>query len=215
MKWIVLVPSVIAAGIVTYGAIIRPRIVTRWGATDDEVKRTLPGDALTPDARLISTHAITINAPASEIWKWVVQIGNGRAGWYSFRWIEKLVGDGMLLDEGASWRILSQFQNLQVGDQIPVGGDSFEIMEIEPEHYMVLNIPSFGIDADTAGFAFVLEPIDANTTRLFARVRVDSKTLPGLLYLMGFFEPGHFIMQTKMLRGIKERAEAKTPAFAH
>jgi hypothetical protein len=222
MNKAILMLAALGAGVATYVAAIRPRII-RWDATDDEVRRSLPGDELTPDARLVSTHAITINASAGEIWPWIVQIGNGRAGWYSYRTIERLVHDGKLRDEGASRRILPEFQHLQIGDFIPVGNGAFQVADMKPEHYLILqpafemmsrerfdpNEPTSGTpDRSNAGFNFILEPIDAQTTRLIARVRLTSKSLLETLLMCGFMEPGHFIMQTKMLRGIKQRVEA-------
>ncbi len=211
--------TILGAGFATYLAVIRPRII-RWGTTDDELQRHWPGDELTPQAQLISTHAITIHAPASDIWPWMVQIGNGRAGWYSYRFVERLVQDGKLLDEGASQRILPEFQNLQAGDHIPMGDTSFRVIDIQPERYMLLE-PAFdsaphktadpqASDATPhTGFNFILEPIDAQTTRLIARMRIVSRSLWETLFVVGFLEPGHAIMQIKMLHGIKSRVEGK------
>jgi len=63
-----------AAAVVGYALAIRPRILT-WGATKDEVERSLPGDDLVTHPKMASTHAITIDAPAAEVWPWLVQIG--------------------------------------------------------------------------------------------------------------------------------------------
>jgi hypothetical protein len=198
-----------------YFLVFRPHII-RWGATDDEANEPLPGDEFTPDARLISTHAITINASADQIWPWIVQIGNGRAGWYSFRFIEQLVGDGILLDEGASWRILPEFQNLKPGDRIPVANEAFKVIDVQSHRYLSL-LTGFKMTPSEqdktrshSGFTFVLSPIDPQTTRLIARARFVSQSVLETLTLLGFLEPGHFIMQTKMLHGIKERVEAQT-----
>ena len=59
----------------------------RWGATDAEVRRAMPGDDLIPDAAS-TTRAITIAAPAEQVWPWLVQLGYGRGGWYSYDWID-------------------------------------------------------------------------------------------------------------------------------
>jgi len=209
-------PFSLLAGIASYFAIIR-RLIINWGATRDEINRTFPGDELTPASRLVSTHAITINAAAADIWPWIVQIGNGRAGWYSFRFVEHLVGDGSLLDEDASRRILPEFQNLQPGDFIPVADEAFKVIAVEPYQYLVLLTGFDGIsafdpeDATTSGshssFTFFLFPIDEQTTRLIARARFVSQSPMEALSQIFFLEPGHFVMQTKMLHGIKQRAE--------
>lgn len=219
MKKLVQLLTLLGAGFATYLAMIRPHII-RWGATDDEVQRTYPGDDIIPNANLISTHAVTIHAPPDKIWPWLVQIGNGRAGWYSFRFVERLVDDGKLFDEGASWRILPEFQDLQVGDSIPVGNSAFIVKAIQPDHYLMMQ-PMIGAATgrassspepalmDNTSFGFVLEPIDEKTTRLIARARINGRTLPEVLFTMGLFEPGHAIMQVEMLRGIKARVEGK------
>jgi hypothetical protein len=86
-----LVSAVAACGAV-YSLLVRPRI-SRWGATDEEVRRTLPGDELerTYGSRPISTRAITIDAPPEEVWPWLVQMGSGRAGFYTHEWLERLL----------------------------------------------------------------------------------------------------------------------------
>ena len=203
-------------GAALYLTAIRP-CITRWGATDTEARRMLPGDEFTPEARFISTHAITINAPPDKIWPWIVQIGNERAGWYSYRFVELLVNDGKLLDEGASYRILPQFQAIQANDLIPVGNEAFKVIAVEPNHFLALKTgfdmveDANSADRTHSGFNFVLEPIDSQTTRLFARARFVSRSLLETLVLLSFLEPGHFIMQTKMLHGIKQRAEGRFP----
>lgn len=217
--------ALLGAGFAGYLALIRPHVI-RWGTTDEELARHWPGDDHTPHARFVSTHAITIHAPPSAIWPWIVQIGNGRAGWYSFRFVERLVKDGQLLDEGASWRILPEFQNLQVDDYIPVGDEAFRVVDIQPEQYMALEIsptpaPHGHVDPlnpggnFNAGFNFILDPIDDRTTRLVARMRVAPRSLRETLYVVGFLEPGHAIMQTKMLHGIKARAERFDAGFSN
>jgi len=73
------------------GPILRPWRI-KWGATDDEIRRTLPGDELVPQPQWSYTQAITIRASATEVWPWLVQIGQGRGGFYSYEWLENLVG---------------------------------------------------------------------------------------------------------------------------
>ena len=64
----------------------------RWGATDDEIQRTLPGDELVPNPKWSYTHTITIRVPPAEVWPWLAQMGQGRGGFYSYEWLENLVG---------------------------------------------------------------------------------------------------------------------------
>src|SRR5918994_1103738 len=67
------------------------RLGQTWGATDQERKQALVGDELLPNARAWTTHAITIEAPAPTVWPWLVQMGWGRAGWYTYRWVDRLL----------------------------------------------------------------------------------------------------------------------------
>lgn len=87
----------------------------RWGATTGEVQGPLPGDDLVPDGAA-TTRAITIAAPPAQVWPWLVQIGFGRAGWYSYDWIDN---DG----RPSATRVLRDLQGLAVGDRIPMTPD--------------------------------------------------------------------------------------------
>jgi hypothetical protein len=93
----------------------------RWGTLDDEVDRALPGDELVPNAPLCATHAVTINAPIDQVWPWLVQIGQGRGGFYSYEFIENALG----ADIHNANRILPEFQNLKMGDQVPLAQGGF------------------------------------------------------------------------------------------
>jgi hypothetical protein len=79
----------------------------RWGATDEEVGAAMPGDDLIPDAAS-TTRAISIAAPPEQVWPWLAQLGFGRAGWYSYDWIDN---DG----QPSADRIIPELQQLQVG----------------------------------------------------------------------------------------------------
>ena len=102
----------------------------RWGATDEEVRRPMPGDDLLPDAAS-TTRAITITAPPEQVWPWLAQLGYGRGGWYSYDWIDN---DG----QPSADRILPELQQLQVGDQIlMLPGMGPRVREVEPNRYFV------------------------------------------------------------------------------
>ncbi len=180
-----------------YGSILRPRHV-RWGATDEEVGEPLPGDELAPHPVMASTRAVTINAPADAIWPWLVQIGVGRGGWYSYDWLENLAG----LRIHSAERIHPEWQDLSVGDIVPMDPQGYgaTVVSIERNHALVME--NYG--------AFVLEPIDARTTRLLVRTRVPGGW-PAVLHLL-LVEIPHFIMERRMLLGIKWRAEAAQAA---
>ncbi|CAG0945334.1 hypothetical protein ANRL1_02272 [Anaerolineae bacterium] len=200
-----------------YVYIWRPRHL-RWGATDEEIVRVLPGDELVPNPKLNATHALTIHAPASAVWQWLVQIGQGRGGFYSYDFIENAMG----LDIHNAERILPEFQNLNVGDNIPLSPDGFGIPVaiLEPHRALVLRgdtrldpsaIPTMKPgDYFAVTWGWYLDAIDANTTRLVERWRADwNPSWQQNLFMRAFLEPGAFLMERKMLLGIKERAEAK------
>lgn len=172
----------------------------RWGATDDELEQSLIGDELAPNPKLRATHAITINAPAADVWPWLVQMGQNRGGFYSYTWLENLAGCHMRnADE-----IVPEWQSLKVGDKVWLHPKAplVEVAAIEPGRAIVLK--PWG--------AFVLRPIDEKTTRLIIRSQGDyepdlnNAALNFLLWRV-IYEPAHFIMERKMLLGIKARAE--------
>lgn len=178
--------------------LVRPKYMV-WGATLPELAMQLPGDDEIPANTVISTRAVTINAPADRIWPWIVQIGQDRAGWYSFDWMENLFAANMHNADS----IVDVWQTVQIGDQLPFleggSGDTFtsEVTEVDPGRALVME-----------GWTLYLIPIDAESTRLVVRYPgVDGAGL-GALYYYPIFEPAHFLMETGMMLGIKQRSEA-------
>ena len=106
----------LAAGLGAYPVFFRRWCLT-WGARPDEVSGKLPGDELLPRAGIVATRAITIDAPPAAIWPWLVQMGSGRGGVYTYDWIENLFGLAM----HSTRRILPQYQGVKVGDEFPLG----------------------------------------------------------------------------------------------
>ena len=198
----------------------RPSLALEVGATDEEVRKSLPGDELVPHPSLESTRALTIQAPVKEVWRWLVQLGQDRGGFYSYDRLENLAGADIHNVE----RIVPEMQHLKVGDfvpmapvewSVPTGG--FTVVRIEPEQAIVwrqgwpedlenLRSPS---DAPGRGtWAFVLEKVDEGTTRLILRERSGHKPhMRDVVFNYLFMERQHFIMERRMLKGIKERAE--------
>lgn len=199
---------------VAYAIAVRPRIL-RWGATDDEVRRTLPGDDLVPWPRYRLTHAITVRVPPEDVWPWLVQMGQGRGGLYTYDRLQQALG--FELENVDS--ILPELQRLAVGDEIRlVPADfrvplRFTVETIEPERALVLRSPgtreeSFRSGLPVVSWVFVLEPVDALSTRLIVRFRSDYDPTPAGVLLTGYLlEPVHFLMERKMLMGIRDRAE--------
>lgn len=184
----------------------------RWGATDEEARRALPGDDLVPRRAWQATRAITIHAPAEAIWPWLAQMGQGRGGLYSYDWLENLIG----CDLHSAGRIIPEFQHIQAGETFWLArgvwgenGPRYTVAAVEPNHALVLRVPQAAEAGTGAPFdgtwAFVLEPLDARNTRLIVRSRNYSQ--PAWMAPVFSVEPIHFIMERKMLLGIKERAE--------
>ena len=189
----------------------------RWGATDEEVRKGLPGDNLVPHPMLESTRAVTIRAAGRRVWPWLVQLGQDRGGFYSYDWLENLAA----ADIHNADRIVPEMQHLKVGDfvpmaplewGIPTGG--FTVAAIEPERAIVWlqgrsqDLRASGTDEGGETWAFVLEEPAEGTTRLILRERKGIKPRKrDVLYYYMFVERQHFVMVRRMLIGIKERAE--------
>jgi hypothetical protein len=167
----------------------------RWGATDQDVQRAMPGDDLLPGASGTSTRAVTITAPPEQVWPWLVQLGYGRAGWYSYDWIDN---DGQLSAD----RIIPELQELEVGGQILMApGMGPRVREVEPNRYFVAGDQHAGV------WCLALYPT-VGGCRLVSRWRVDWPLTPATAFWILLSDPGAFIMERKMLKGIKSRAEA-------
>jgi hypothetical protein len=195
--------ALLTAGIV-YWFGLRPWHI-RWGATEAEIDRLLPGDEIVPLPRKWSTRAISIEAPAEAVWPWIVQIGQGRGGLYSYDWLENLAGCNI----HSADRIIPELQHLRAGDNVrlgPEGYPAYPVAAVESGRALVLG----GDDAQLGShsWVFFLEPIDERTTRLIVRSR-DSypPTLGSFVIWRVITEPLHFVMERKMLLGIKRRAE--------
>jgi len=194
--------GVAAAGVAgerLYRRLLRERVLT-WGATPDEVSRRLPGDELLEFPDVLATRAIEIDAPPSAIWPWLVQMGPGRAGAYTYDWIENLFG----LNMHSADRIVPEWQELTVGDVLraPKGGLGMRVEILEPERIL-----SNRSEAGDWVWTFVLERRDGST-RLISRNRIAMKgASAGQRLGMLVMEPGSLVMERKMLLGIKDRAE--------
>jgi hypothetical protein len=177
-----------------------------WGATDEEVERTMPGDELLPLPDMMSTRAVTIDAPAEAIWPWLVQMGSGRGGAYTYDWIENLFRLGM----HSADEILPQFQDLAVGDVLPVGpeGPGMRVEICDPGRTL-----AFRSQDGTWVWIFGLYPL-FGSTRLVSRNRISTPAASRLVRIANraVMEPGSLIMERKMLLGIKKRAERLVPA---
>ncbi len=204
-----------AAGVGVWAA-LRPRILA-WGATYDEVVRPLPGDDLVANPLYVTTRAISVKAPAAAVWPWLVQLGQNRGGFYTYDVLENLMG----LDIHSADGIRPEWQGLHAGEDY-VTLDPHEYMKmtiavLEPERAFVIRSGAPGEPQAPGSFfkgelewswAFVLDPVDEHTTRLIIRCRAAwADTLAARLARPVLLEPVHFVMEERMLRGIRDRAE--------
>jgi hypothetical protein len=202
--------GVAALGAVLFGVymrFIRPWHL-RWGATDEEVQRPLPGDDQVPNPFVTATRAVAIDAPPEQVWPWLVQMGYRRAGWYAF---ERFDNDNIPSAE----EIIPALQHLDIGQVI--GEEGLAVQAIEPNRLLLLAFhypktewvlkqgfwPKFG----DCSWSILLDPIDAGQrTRLVLRMRYGCRLGLHVLY-WPLFEPADFLSERKTLLGIKQRAE--------
>jgi hypothetical protein len=194
--------TILAGAVASYLSVGRRPCLT-WGATSEETHRAMPGDEFLPNPDILTTRAVSISAPPSAIWPWLVQMGSGKGGVYTYDWIENILG----LRMHSADEILPQFQDRKVGDveQLGPNGPRLRVENLDAEQAMVLHSE----DGNWV-WAFCLYPSGESTTRLISRNRIAT---PGATALRRGFstlvmEPGSLIMERKMLLGIKARAEA-------
>ncbi|NOH02682.1 MAG: hypothetical protein HND47_12340 [Chloroflexi bacterium] len=176
---------------------IRPWTLT-WGATKEEAVRPLPGDDIVKKTHFIATRAVTIHAPPSEVWKWIVQIGSARAGWYSIDWIDNGGRE-------SSRVILPEFQKIEQDYFIPFTPDQKNGMWVkefkEPETIQWWD------KKGNASWLWSLSELGQGKTRLVTRLRTkyDFK-FPWVIYYI-LYDLGDIVMMSKCMLGIKQRAE--------
>jgi hypothetical protein len=175
-----------------YHFVIGPRW-RNWGATEEDLRRLMPGDTSFMDTPS-TTRAITIRARPDDVWPWLVQIGYGRGGWYSYDWIDN---DGKPSARG----IDPALQDLDVGDRIEmVPGMGPVVMEIEPNEYLLCGGPD-------DRWCLALYPTADGATRLVSRWHQAWKRSIATAFWTLLSDPGSFVMERKMLLNLKDRAE--------
>jgi hypothetical protein len=186
-----------AAAMVVYFRVLRVRHL-HWGATPEEATGRVAGDELMPDPDVEATRVVEIDAPPSAIWPWLVQMGPGRGGAYTYDWIERRLG----IDISNTDRVIPELQDLKVGDEIPMPGYMMRVERLDPGRAMVVRSSNHAWV-----WSFELRPA-GKRTRLISRNRFDASALPWkdkLAYPV--IEPGSWVMERKMLLTIKQRAE--------
>ena len=188
----------ILATVAAYHQFLRP-LHLHWGANKDEEERPMPGDEFVNDPYVTTTRAVSIKARPGSIWPWLVQMGDRRGGLYSYDVLDRAFG---ILSGPSADRILPEFQRLAAGDVIPLGkGPDWPVQVLDPERAMVLEPVSGRVS-----WCFALSP-DGDVTRLVSRVRVRIYTRAVLWILAPLVDACWFIMERKMLKGIRRRAE--------
>ena len=185
-----------------------------WGADEALRNVRLPGDQLLWQGAPRETRALVIRAPAAQVWPWIAQLGQNRAGFYSYELLEDLVGCEMTnLDH-----LVPSLQQWKAGDKLwmypprRAGGIGQAPLALhEPGHALVVYTRRPGTkltDPPDGTWAFVVEPVDGRTSQLIVRGRArGSLGLLGAAFERSIFEPLHFVMERKMMEGIKARAE--------
>lgn len=199
-----LAAAMATAGVVgVYRWLVRPRLYT-WGATAAEAATELPGDDMVESDAPRTTRAVTIDAPPEVVWRWLVQIGEDRAGFYSYDWLERLAGTRIHNAD----TIHPQWQDVHVGDTVWLGRRFGErarqvVAELQPaSHLVLMSGPDFERtrrgEKAFGSWAFYLRPHHGGT-RLLAR------GIGGPVGVTGF-DIMHFVMERGMLHGIRARA---------
>ena len=174
----------------------------RWGATPCEVEAALPGDELLPQAQFRCTRAITIQAPPTLVWPWLVQVGCLRAGFYSNDLLDNL-------GHPSARAIVPELQQLEIGQWVPMSPKApsdvtaFRVAEFEVNQWLLWRKPD-------SAWVWKLTDTGDGTTRLVTRVHAVYQWRHPLTAILGavLMEFGDFAMMRRMLLGIKERAEA-------
>lgn len=182
----------------------------RWGATDAEVRRPMPGDELSLHPTFLATRAITIEGTPADIWPWLVQMGYGRAGFYGYDILENL---GSRRGLRSADTITDELQRIAVGDPLPLSAvASLRVQAISPNDYLVWS----GQTGEYPGaFTWALYPVDARHTRLVSRIQWSHHwTPPAALALDVFTEFTDFIAVRKILQGVKGRVEGRVEPIA-
>jgi hypothetical protein len=186
----------IAGGAVAYVKIWRPWEL-RWGATDEEVARSLPEDDMVRAPTFNATRAISIGAPPERVWPWLIQVGTTRAGWYSYDLLDNL-------GHRSARRIIPELQGLTAGDVVPMSPDGKQgifVYSMDAPHSMVWNTPG------ETSWVWQLDTRPDGTTRLVTRIRSRFRWTAMSIAFAGLMEFGDFWMMRKMLHGLRERAE--------
>jgi hypothetical protein len=186
--------------------VVARRRYLQWGATAGEASMELAGDELVPMAQMTSTRAITIAAGTDRVWPWIAQLGQGRGGFYTYDFLENLVG----CDIHSADRIVSEWQSLEAGGDVRLHPEiSLAVAAVDPGRALVLRggIPMGNVPPPyDFTWVFVLRDAPGGATRLLVRERYGYTRWWSSL-LVEPVELVSFVMSRRMLLGIRDRAE--------
>ena len=171
--------------------------------TTNERESKLPGDHWIDAPKIVTTHAITIETHCEQVWPWVVQIGQNKGGFYSYTFLENLIGCQMKNAD----RIVEAWQHLKVDDSVLVhpSAPPLQVLSLEKNNHLVLS----QLSPLRWSWSFKLKEIPSQKTRLIIRTRVTWNQRINSLWLFPLFKYGHYVMERKMLAGIKHRCESQ------
>lgn len=188
--------GVVVVGVAVYEWVVKPWHM-RWGTTDAEVGQSMAGDELILGAEQ-ATRAITIEALPEEVWPWLVQLGYGKAGWYSYDWIDNDF-------QSSAAQIIPGYQDLAVGDKILMMPEMGFVVESIDEPKSIVSV----LEDGSTTWCLALYS-DGGASRLVSRWRPKFEKTPATFFMTMLSEPGTFIMEQKMLRTIRDRVETAT-----
>jgi hypothetical protein len=199
LKKVALWGAVVLAALAFLFSMIYQPWQLHWGATPEEILRRMPGDGIVEHPTFNATRSVTINARPEAIWPWIIQIGYGRAGFYSHDWLDN---DRIR----SANQIIPEYQSLQAGDIVPLSRTAIARVEsIQADTSLVLvyrhnTEPTFT-------WVWGLYPVEQERTRLVVRLRWYQDSLRARI-LTRIFE---IVMMRKHMLGIRKRAESRTP----
>jgi hypothetical protein len=189
--------SLLGATAATYVKVYRPWQL-RWGATDDEVERPLPGDDLVHAPTFNATRAITVGGPPEAVWPWLVQVGVNRAGWYSYDLLDNL-------GRPSARRVIPELQHIRPGNVLPMSPDGkhgIRVHALDEPHWMI-----WGTPGETT-WVWVLDPLPDGATRLITRVRSKYRwRSPSSIAFAPLLEFADIWMMRRMLLNLRARIE--------
>jgi hypothetical protein len=189
---------------------------SHWGLDEATAARAYPGDELVPEPRWSWTHGVEIGAPVAKVWTWIAQIGADRGGFYSYQWLENLVGCNVHNAETVhpEWEAkLGQSLVLHPDEKAP----RLQIVGVEREHFVLAegradeHARTCGKPWTAVSWLFLVEPLAEGRSRFISRYRVaySEDLATRLAFGPTLVEPVGFAMDRRMLLGVKERAERR------